>query len=278
MSFVLFATFYVLLGIGYRSGFSDEVAKSRKYKELNIFDEEQIFKQPPHLQGFRKLQSINVMSHLPTGLVNQTKEERNYLKLYKCADVFEAYSASYLITREHLMEQFTFYNLTWVNCEMGSFIMMNQRARAERNVNGSVTQTLDLFDFSVIHLSWFERLQNRHAKTVEWNRQYPKSRYTSKDAVKALNESEKSKMKFLMKEIKKLAPSSELFSISKIKEARDFLKTRALRLREIDAPLAIAELNRTVAIMPFLGGDMGAGHSKLGNRLVHITIYLNLIS
>jgi len=44
--------------------------------------------------------------------------------------------------------------------------MMNQRARPDRNVNGSVTQTLDVLDFSIIHLSWYERLQKRHSRIV----------------------------------------------------------------------------------------------------------------
>ena len=97
---------------------------------------------------------LTAVTPLPIGLKNQSKEESAYLKLHKCRDVGEAYSASYLITKEHLLYQFTGYNLTWVNCEMGSFIMMNQRAQPDRNVNGSVTQTLDVLDFSIIHLSW----------------------------------------------------------------------------------------------------------------------------
>jgi hypothetical protein len=51
-------------------------------------------------------------------LQHQVQEEAEYLKLHKCRDVMEAYSASYLITREHLTYQFTGLNLTWVNCEM----------------------------------------------------------------------------------------------------------------------------------------------------------------
>ena len=66
----------------------------------------------------RRLASVSTLP-LPAGLKNQSKEEAEYLKLHKCKDVGEAYSASYLITREHLLEQFTGYNLTWVNCEMG---------------------------------------------------------------------------------------------------------------------------------------------------------------
>ena len=30
------------------------------------------------------------------------------------------------------------------------------------------------------------------------------------------------------------------------------------------------KLNRTIAIMPFLGYEMGAGHSNLGNRFVYL--------
>jgi hypothetical protein len=83
-------------------------------------------------------------------------------ELHLCIDTGEAYSASFLVTREHLLHQNTNYNLTWVNCEMGSFIMMNPRAKVGKNNNGSVIQTLDVLDFSFIHLSWYERLLNRY--------------------------------------------------------------------------------------------------------------------
>ena len=160
------------------------------------------------------------------------------MKLHKCKDSGEVYSASYLIHKEHLLHQHTAYNLSWVNCEMGSFIMMNQRADPRRNVNGSLIQSLDVLDFSVVHLSAFERLQRRWAKTIG-------------DA----------KMK--------------TGSIDPIVKATELLKDRALELRRLahDAaqqPTSFSELNRTIAIMPFLGSDMGAGHSKLSNRLVYL--------
>lgn len=60
-----------------------------------------------------------------------------------------------------MLEQFTDYNLTWVNCEMGSFIMMSPRKE-----NGSLVQTLDLLDFSVVHLSAYERLKRRWRKVL----------------------------------------------------------------------------------------------------------------
>jgi hypothetical protein len=52
------------------------------------------------------LESTN-QSGLPEGLKHQSKEEATYLKLHKCKDAGEAYGAAYLITKEHLTEQFT---------------------------------------------------------------------------------------------------------------------------------------------------------------------------
>jgi hypothetical protein len=43
----------------------------------------------------------------------------NTKKIQQCKDSGEAYSAAYLIHKDHLLNQFTNYNLTWVNCEMG---------------------------------------------------------------------------------------------------------------------------------------------------------------
>ena len=43
----------------------------------------------------------------------------NTKKVQQCKDSGEAYSAAYLIHKDHLLNQFTNYNLTWVNCEMG---------------------------------------------------------------------------------------------------------------------------------------------------------------
>ncbi len=212
---------------------------------------------------------------LPTGLKNQSKEESNYLKLHKCQDVGEAYSASYLITKEHLLNQFTGYNLTWVNCEMGSFIMMNQRARPERDVNGSVTQTLDVLDFSIIHLSWYERLQKRHARIVRdmvAKKMSSAGTSTAPTKDKADDKGQgkgKAKGKGRGKADDGILDAS-MTSIGAVEQALALLKERALRLRQSGMPLPVPELNRTVAIMPFLGSDMGAGHSKLGNRLVYL--------
>jgi hypothetical protein len=153
----------------------------------------------------------------------------------KCKDSGEAYSASYLITKEHLKYQFTGYNLTWVNCEMGSFIMMNGRANPDRDVNGSMLQSVDVLDFSVVHLSTYERLLRRWGKSV-----------ASDPAAKAGN-------------------------IDPIIQSATILRDRAKTLRDPLTPTVHPAYNRTVVVMPFLGSDMGAGHSKLSNRLQYLS-------
>ena len=53
--------------------------------------------------------------------------EGENLKLHLCNGVFEAYSASYLTTKEHMIHvNSETFNLTWVNCEMASFIHMKE--------------------------------------------------------------------------------------------------------------------------------------------------------
>ena len=160
--------------------------------------------------------------------VDSTKGSR----LHKCKDTGEAYGAAYLITKEHLLYQSTGYNLSHVNCEMGSFIMMNGRANPEKNVNGSVVQTLDVLDFSMIHLSWYERLQSRHL----WR--------------------------------DKKVPGVD--PLQAIAETSDFLEKKSQSAHNHSLPLAVPELNRTVFIMPWLGSDHGAGHSKISNRLLYL--------
>ena len=124
---------------------------------------------------------------------------------------------------------------------MGSFIMMNHKANPSRNVNGSMTQSLDVLDFSVVHLSWYERLQKRHSRTIQ--------------AELKIDRKDKARM-------------ATIHSLTAIEKTVELLKTRALKIRDPSIPLAVPELNRTVAVMPFLGSDMGAGHSNLNNRWI----------
>ena len=172
---------------------------------------------------------VNVMSF---NLKYQTKEEREYLELHKCRDSGEAYAAAYLTTREHIVEHMIpHYNLSLVNCEMASFLMMSNAKDLNKVKNGTIVQTLDVFDFSVIHLSAYERLQRKYAKFTRIDN-------TIAPVIKSIE---------LLKTMTLNSPPESRFH-----------------------PKLLSLLNRTVVIMPFLGSDMGAGHSDLSNRYKYL--------
>jgi hypothetical protein len=235
----MFLIFLILLFIN--------IIFSNSINILNNFEYDII--QNDHINT-RRLAGVPSLN-LPKGLKNQSIEEKSYLKLHKCRDSGEIYSAAYLITREHILYQNTGYNLSYVNCEMGSFIMMNQRFNLDRNVNGTLIQTLDVLDFSVIHLSAYERLQRRWAPFLK----------------KEVNKNETLKGIYDLSSIDKIEP---ILKVSK------FLKERAMnmKLNREERPL-YKEMNRTVVIMPFLAAENGAGHSKLGNRLHYLHACMN---
>eukprot|EP01034_Spumella_vulgaris_P026815 gene26815-33456_t len=112
---------------------------------------------------------------------------------------------------------------------------MNGKANPDRDVNGSMLQSVDVLDFSVVHLSTYERLLRRWGKSV-----------ASDPAAKAGN-------------------------IDPIIQSATILRDRAKTLRDPLTPIVHPAYNRTVVVMPFLGSDMGAGHSKLSNRLQYLS-------
>eukprot|EP01041_Mallomonas_annulata_P015699 gene15699-33159_t len=180
----------------------------------------------------------------PLGLVYKTIEEAKFLQFHKCKDSGEVYGAAYLITKELLIKQFTDYNLEDVNCEMGSFIMYS------KNV---LIQSLDVLDFSTVHLSAYERLQRRYFAKF------------------------KNKI-FLTGKIDLIHTSVQILeqkALESEKRSHIIYKSKYRNLDNVTNPAL-----RTVVIMPFLSTDMGAGHSNIGNRLVYLkacfwSIYVN---
>ncbi len=134
------------------------------------------------------------------------------------------------------------FNLSWVNCEMASFIHMRESNRFYKNpnVDGLIMQTLDVLDFSAIHLSAFERSSKKHKDVIWSNPADRKTKWTNIDPV---------------------------IEAGKILAKLNDPKQRDPRLRDIQYS---EEAKRTVVIMPFLGGAMGAGHSELGNRFEYL--------
>ena len=116
----------------------------------------------------------------------QGKYEVENLRLHLCNTANEAYSGAYLTTAAHMLTV-NDYNLTWVNCEMASFLHMKQgqlnldEARAE----GTVMQALDVLDFSVIHLSAYERSSRKHRKSIWRTKAELKTQWSKIEPVKA---------------------------------------------------------------------------------------------
>ena len=120
--------------------------------------------------------------------------------------------------------------------------MMSKISKAKvhsENIDGTVVQTLDVLDFSVIHLSAYERLQRR------WNLSVPDGH-----------------MK--LGSLKPIHKSSEI-----LKE-----KVNSKNGRTGSSSSATTRythtINRTVAIMPFLLNDIGSGNSFLENRKAYL--------
>ena len=158
--------------------------------------------------------------------------EQLFPNFHRCLDAGEAYSASYFMTKQHLLEHKTDYNLTWVNCEMGSLIMVNQGRRSAVGAIGGIVQSLDMLDFSVIHLSAYERLIKRHFSKLDKDER-------SYSVVDVVGEA--------VRQIRHMPAE-----------------------HSPDVSGAANRLNRTVAIMPFLGSVNGAGHSVLENRYQYL--------
>eukprot|EP00602_Paraphysomonas_sp_CaronLab_P006918 CAMPEP_0185022548 /NCGR_PEP_ID=MMETSP1103-20130426/5253_1 /TAXON_ID=36769 /ORGANISM="Paraphysomonas bandaiensis, Strain Caron Lab Isolate" /LENGTH=360 /DNA_ID=CAMNT_0027554659 /DNA_START=65 /DNA_END=1143 /DNA_ORIENTATION=- len=178
--------------------------------------------------------SSHFNKHLPA---SNADVDSLFPKYHRCIDSGEAYSAAYFITRAHLLETKTNYTLERVNCEMGSFIMMNQRRHMKPGMIGAVTQSLDVLDFSVIHLSGYERLIRRYWGSLRSQRLFTTT--TSNDVAKNIG-----------------------------KATAQVLATMPERSR---MTMNVSnKLNRTVAIMPFLGSTVGAGHSVLANRYEYL--------
>jgi hypothetical protein len=193
------------------------------------------------LHNHRFFQNTKIpVSPLPNMTLQKAPHERENLKLHLCNAVFEAYSASYLTTREHILAiKSESYNLSWVNCEMASFTHMRESNLFYHHpkAQGMIMQSLDVLDFSVIHLSAFERSSKKYKNILWKTREEQKTQWTYIDAIRSAGE-------LLERQIN---PKKSGKNITWSEESK-----------------------KTVVIMPFLGGAMGAGHSELGNRFIYL--------
>lgn len=192
----------------------------------------------------------------PPGLIQQTEEEQQFLAYHKCRDGGEAYAAAYLTTREHIVEHNSNYSLGWVNCEMASFIMMSPAKDMNKEKDGQILQTLDVLDLSVIHLSAYERSNRKHAHALKSARAH---------AIKNPNIQSRDRSWAGHTNGESDTTIEPVINATRILQA-EFLDQSKTGAKPRFDHETIDFLNRTVVVMPFLGTDMGAGHSDLSNR------------
>lgn len=176
-----------------------------------------------------------VLSDYPPGIVNQYDEERNFLRFHRCANEGEAFSGSWLVTHEHFHSHNTSYDLSQANAELASFLVMEtRRSKKAWYPIGAIMQTLDVLDFSVIHLSAYERLYRMHEFDVE-----------DEDVI-----SESTRV---------------------MQRAARLLKVQATNKGgSRNSHTADTETDTALAMLPWLGSHVGEGHSALTYRLTYL--------
>lgn len=101
-----------------------------------------------------------------------------------------------------------------------------------------IMQSLDVLDFSVIHLSTYERSSKRYMNKLWTDRKERAKAWHNIDPVKQAANT--------LENINNPKKNGNI----KVKYSKD--------------------ASRTLVVMPFLGGAMGAGHSELGNRFEYL--------
>lgn len=175
----------------------------------------------------------HIISFPPPDLSLQTREEGQYLSLHKCVDIGETFGGAFLVTREHLIQHPLSLNLSNVNCEAGSTNIADHGVDPTATI-GLIIQSMDVLDYSVIHLSAYERAQRKWTKTV-----------TTTEA------DEENHVREVLQKL-----------IARIKD-------RTQTLLALDYNYS-NYFRRTVVIMPFLGFDVGYGNSKPTNRFLYL--------
>jgi hypothetical protein len=175
----------------------------------------------------------------PKGLVFQIDKDADRLKFHRCFDEGEAYSASFLISREHflLAPEIVLNKTSHTSIESATFMFMETRKESkftEENIPGAIIQTLDVLDFSVIHLSAYER-SLKHKK-----------------------------MKFI-------GPI-----IDRIENVANNLEKNYNRIKSIGITIPksynelINELDQTLVLLPYAGKHIGVGNSELKMRSTYL--------
>jgi len=97
-------------------------------------------------------EAAHTKGYIPPGLKNQAEEEAQFLKYHRCINEGEAYSAAFLVTKAHIVQYNTTYNLSMANTELASFLVMETRRSRKPDCDiGAMMQSIDVLDFRYAH-------------------------------------------------------------------------------------------------------------------------------
>jgi hypothetical protein len=157
----------------------------------------------------------------------------NYMpSLHRCISVGEAFGGAYLVNSKFVLQRKTDYDLKTAFGEMASFIIYRFKDNPFKDVEGTLMQSMDVLDFSVIHLSPYERLIERYIS----------------------------------------APNSSRLELSEIRYATQYVKSQTMQLltKGLVSTRTKIEYQQTVVLIPFLGNHQGDGHSAIQNRRMYL--------
>ena len=189
----------------------------------------------------------------PNGLVNQVAADAERLRFHRCFDEGEAYSASFLITKDHFLHFLSKpidLSSTHMSMESASFMFMETRKATKQTAEkGAILQTLDMLDLSVVHLSAYERSLRAHDMSTKKG-----------PAVDRLHRLANSlQQPILLGRGNSSAVGDQLLH-------RHAVSAAAMQPR-IDSPFA-----QTLVLLPWAGSHLGVGNSQLSLRQVYLRI------
>jgi hypothetical protein len=127
-----------------------------------------------------------------------------------------------------------------------------------RGSSGTILQSLDVLDFSVLHLSAYERALRKHA------------RYT-KTLPPGTIPSTIETMQHLSDHLRPPTHQPHTVLATNTGQRTSDTDSRGAGQRDGTRSTSISrDQNRTLVMMPFLGTGMGSGHSVLANRFVYL--------
>lgn len=197
---------------------------------------------------------------------NQIKQDLEHLRFHRCFDEGEAYSGAVLVTREHFLSIKPEPDLsdTHLTIETASFQFMETRKLTKlipELENGAVIQTLDVLDFSVVHLSAYERSLRHHKMSDQSGPAIERMHMLSKTFEllgKAVYEHHQN--------------SSRAASDSKF---ADFSSASFIKVKTRNNPDSIEDpidmnLAQTLVLLPWAGSTRGVGNSRIASRVQYL--------